>query len=151
MNEIGETTGTEAAEIESRLATWSEAIRQRDLDALANCYVADVRVFDLGTQLAGFSALRALWESCLPYFPGEILTERRDLKVEVGESLAVATFFCRLTGMQSDHVATRAWMRTTVCFKKQAGHWRIFHDHVSMPLDCGAEKPLYILDETSLL
>ena len=137
----------QAAAVMELLQEWSEAIRQRDMGALAACYLEDVRVFDLGTQLEGFPALRALWESCLPYFSGPIETHRRNIRVEAGQEVAVVSFYSRLTGMQTDHPSTRAWMRTTMCLRNTPDGWKIFHDHVSMPLDCGAEKPAYLFDD----
>jgi hypothetical protein len=30
----------------------------------------------------------------------------------------------------------------------EAEVWKIFHDHFSLPVDCEAEKPTYIFDES---
>jgi ketosteroid isomerase-like protein len=138
---------TAEAEALAVLDAWSQALRDKDLDALGRCYAEGVRVFDLATQVTGYPALRALWEGCLPYFPNPIGTERRDIQCLIGEDMAVITFLSRLTGMESDHPAARTWMRTTVGLQRQAGRWRIVHDHISLPVDCGAERPTYILDD----
>ena len=131
-------------EIRGVLDRWTAALKQRDLDALKAEYAADVRVFDVGAQTEGFDSLRSLWEGCFPYFQHEIGVERRGLQIKASSDLAVASFFSRMTGSSSDHPASQAWMRTTVCFKKTDGQWRIFHDHLSMPTDCGSEKPVYL-------
>jgi len=85
-------------------------------------------------------------EGCLPYFPNPIGVERKDVRSFVGRDLAVVTFFSRLTGMETDHPAARSWLRTTVCLQKRNDDLKIVHDHISYAVDCGAEKPAYILD-----
>lgn len=141
---------TEATHVESEvmgvLAAWSEALANRDLDALAMCYSDDVRVFDIGTQTIGYDKLRELWKSCFSYFPKPIGTERKDIQTTVGTDVAVVTFLSRMTGMESDHPSAKSWIRATVCMKKTGGEWKIIHDHASFPVDCGAEKPTYIFD-----
>jgi ketosteroid isomerase-like protein len=141
-------TTTAKVEVMDVLSKWSLALWNRDLEALGRCYAEDVRVFDLGAQMTGFNKLRALWETCLPYFPSSIGVERKDLQLSIGSDMAVATFYSRLTGMASDHPSAKSWLRTTVCLSKQSGEWKIIHDHVSLPVDCGAEKPTYIMDIT---
>jgi uncharacterized protein (TIGR02246 family) len=137
----------EQKEIVGAFDRWGEALRAKDLDALAECYAPDVTVFDIGTQLVGYDNLRAVWEGCFPYFPNPIGCERRDLEITVSGDLAVASFLSRMSGMETDHPSARAWIRTTTCFRKQAGNWKIIHEHASFPVDCGAEKPTYIMDE----
>lgn len=60
--------------------------------------------------------------------------------------MAVATFFSRLTGMAPDHPSAKSWLRTTVCLRELSESRKIIHDHMSLPVACGAEKPTYILD-----
>jgi uncharacterized protein (TIGR02246 family) len=135
------------ADIVSVFERWGAALRAKDLDALAECYAPDVTVFDIGTQLVGYDQLRALWESCFPYFANPIECERRDLRIEVSADVAVATFLSRMSGMETDHPSARSWFRATTCFRKVGGSWTIFHEHASFPVDCGAEKPSYLLDD----
>jgi ketosteroid isomerase-like protein len=49
------TTETTAipAEVMAVLEAWGEALRKKDLDALARCYADDVLVFDIGAQTVG--------------------------------------------------------------------------------------------------
>lgn len=137
---------THEKEVLAVLDAWARALRDKDLDALRDCYATDVRVFDIGTQLDDYHGLRGLWEACFPYFPNPIGVERKELRISSGPGMAVVTFLSRLTGMESDHPAARSWFRATVCLKQQDGAWKIFHDHVSLPVDCGAERPTYLLD-----
>jgi ketosteroid isomerase-like protein len=133
-------------EVMETLNHWSDVLHAKDLDALAECYTDDARVFDLGCQVEGSDQLRALWEKCLPYFPDSIVVQRKNLQLTVGPEVAVATFYCRLIGMVSVHPSCKSWMRATVCLQKVGDTWKIVHDHISFPIDCGAEKPNYIFD-----
>jgi len=135
------------AEVTSGQARCSHAIWKEDLEALRSCYADDVRVFDLGAQFTGCDQLSALWGSCFPYFANPIGTERKDIQLTVNPDMAVATFLSRLTGMESDHPSAKSWLRTTVCLRKLVDGWKIIHDHISLPVDCSAEKPPYILDQ----
>ncbi len=49
--------------------------------------------------------------------------------------------------METDHPSAKSWFRATVCLQKIGGDWKIAHEHASFPVDCGAEKPTYILDD----
>lgn len=135
------------AEVSKVLDRWSDALRVKDMNVFSECYADDVRVFDLETQLTGFSKLQALWESCLPHFPNPIGVHREDVRISATDEMAVATFYSRLTGMTTDHQAVKAWMRTTVCLQNLGGKWKIIHDHFSMPVDFASEKPGYIHDD----
>jgi ketosteroid isomerase-like protein len=144
MSKTGQPTH---AEIMRAFAQWDTALREKDLDALERCYFPNVVVYDIGTQLVGFDKLRAFWEGCFPYFPNPIGCERKDVRIQASADIAVATFLSRMSGMESDHPSARAWIRSTICFRRLEGEWRIFHEHASFPVDCGAEKPTYIFDE----
>lgn len=134
-------------EVAAVLEAWGHALHNKDLDALAKCYADDVRVFDIGSQTVGYDKLRGVWESCFPYFPNPIAAERKEIQATVGTDVAVLTFLSRMTGMETDHPSAKSWIRTTMCLTKEAGGWKIMHEHASFPVDCGAEKPTYILDD----
>lgn len=136
------------ARIMSVFECCDSALKERDLDALENCYVPDVIVFDIGAQLDGFDKLRALWEGCFPYFPNPIVCERKDVHIQTSADVAIVSFFSRMSGMESDHPSARSRFRATVCLRRVEGDWKIFHEHASFPVDCGAEKPTYIMDES---
>ena len=38
----------------------------------------------------GTTAIRNVWESCLPYFPDEFRSEHRDLQIHVAGDVAIA-------------------------------------------------------------
>lgn len=136
------------AGIMSVFACWDRALKEKDLDALEKCYAREAKVFDIGTQLVGYDKLRSLWEDCFPYFPNPIVCERKDLQVVASADVAVVSFLSRMSGMASDHPSARSWFRATACLRRVGGNWKIFHEHASFPVDCGAEKPTYLMDES---
>ena len=93
---------------------------------------------------------RALWDKdleCFPYFANRIGTEREDIELTVSSELAFVTFLSRPVRTESDNPSAKSWLRTSVCLKKLGDGWKVIRDHISLPVDCGAEKPTYILDE----
>ncbi len=131
-------------EIMALLERFDAALNKKDLDALAKCYDDNVRVFDVMAQVSGYGELRSLWEHCFPYFTNPIEIERRDIEMHVNDSLAIVTFYSRVSGVQTDSPAATSWLRTTMCMKKIDGAWKIVHDHISFPVNCETEKPAYI-------
>lgn len=141
-------TTTNEQQVRQVMEAWTAAVARKNLDALMKDYSDQVRVFDVGSQLEGREAYRQLWEMCFPYFEETIGIERRDTRVVAGDDVAVITFYSRLSGMKdASGPMARSWFRCTVCYQKVDGEWKSFHEHVSLPVDCMAEKPSYILDE----
>ena len=38
-----------------------------------------------------------------------------------------------LSGMQGEGPATRTWLRTTVCYRKINGRWKVVHERILAP------------------
>lgn len=91
--------------------------------------------------------MRKLWESCFPYFVQPIETQRKDVEITIGGGMALISFLTRVQGTGSDHPAANSWFRATTVLQKQAGDWKIILDHVSFPVDCMEEKPIYLPDK----
>jgi ketosteroid isomerase-like protein len=51
--------------------------------------------------------------------------------------LAFSTGFTRFAATVGGD-AIDLWTRETLCYRKYEGNWRIFHDHVSVPVDLGS-------------
>ena len=134
------------AEILEAIGRWSAALGRKDLDALASEVGDHIELFDVGSQRSGRDEYLQIWADCFPFFGDTIGVERREMKIHVSGELAVAHCFTPLTGMQGEGDLTRSWMRATICYRKSGGHWQSVHEHVSLPVDCVAERPLYLLD-----
>lgn len=133
-------------DIKALMSSWEEAISRKDVSTLLNDYDDGIVLFDVGTQLTGKEDYRKIWEACFPYFGDAIGTERKGVEIHVCDDMAVVHGYSRLTGMESTSDMARSWLRTTICYKKIDGQWKVFHEHVSLPVDCEREKPLYILE-----
>ncbi len=143
------TTDDIAAEqgVRDLMRRYEAALRDKDLEALSACYADDAVIYDIGAQMNGFDALRALWEQCFPYFGQTIGTERKETAIHVSGDLAVVHGYTRLTGMDSDEPMARSWIRSTTCCRRVDGRWRVLHEHASFPVNCEEGKVQFILDE----
>ena len=121
-----------------------EGLRARDLDALGRLYTSDVVSFDVEPPLqhVGRAAKTKNWAKVFTVFR-EVNYEVRDLALTVGDEVAFAHGFGRISGTLNDGTtANGMWVRATFCFRKGDGGWLIAHDQVSVPLD--------VLDGTGL-
>ncbi|GAA1668391.1 hypothetical protein GCM10009745_08530 [Kribbella yunnanensis] len=119
-----------------------EALRAKDLDALAQIYSPDVVSFDIDPPLqhVGLPAKLKNWERVFAVFQ-EVSYEVRDLVVTAGEDIAYAHAFGRLTGTLPTGARTPGmWVRATFCFRKLNDTWLIAHDQISVPYDITTGK-----------
>ena len=137
------------AEIRKLIAAWSRALEAKDLDGLVANYAPDVLIYDVKPpyKSEGVVAIRRVWEQCLPYFPASFKSERRDLKLTVGEDVASAHGLHHIRPIdEPNHPAGQSWIRVTACYRKVGGRWRVAHEHVSMPFDCATGQVASITD-----
>ncbi|MEU6867684.1 NAD(P)H-dependent oxidoreductase [Streptomyces sp. NPDC046876] len=114
-----------------------DAIQAKDLEVLRRLYSADVVSFDIDPPLqhVGIDAKLKNWAKVFAFFQ-DVTYEVRDLMPTVGEDVAFAHGFGRLSGTLPDGTAAGGmWVRATFCFRKIDGEWLITHDQVSVPLD----------------
>lgn len=132
--------------IKQLIASCDDSLSKKDIATLLKDYDDGIVLFDVGTQLTGKEDFRKIWEECFPYFGSTIGTERKEMEIHVCDDMAVVHGYSRLSGMDSTSDMARSWLRTTVCYKKVDGQWKVFHEHISLPVNCELEKPSYILD-----
>lgn len=117
--------------IEERIS----AIRRKDPALAVACLSEDVVAFELGPPLTlppeaardveGFAAWLAGFE--------QIDVEVRHLKIEVDQRIAFAHALHHLTGRRAGGRPVSLWMRSTLCFRRDPGGWKIAHAHTSVP------------------
>lgn len=128
--------------IAGRIDEIIEALRAKDLDALARIYAADVVSFDVDPPLQhlGLAAKLKNWEKVFTVFQ-DLDYEVRDLKITPGEDVAFAYGFGRLSGtLMNGNTTNGMWVRATFCFRNVDGDWLIAHDQVSVPFDVASGK-----------
>ena len=116
-----------------------EAIRAKDLEGLKACFAPDVVSFDVGPDVvsAGVAAKMRNWVMAFAAFEPPIGYEYRDLAITVGDDVAFAHSFNRLSGVLKNGAVNRTgpWVRYTGAYRKTHGAWLIAHDHVSTPIN----------------
>ena len=120
------------AVIDERMA----AVRDKDAARAIACLADDVVAFELAPPLslaadavrdeAGFAAWLAGFE--------EIGIEMRDLAIEADERVGFARALHHLTGTRVGGRPVSLWLRSTLCFRREADGWRIAHAHSSVPM-----------------
>ena len=124
-------------DIRRQIGALIEKLHEKDLDALSRIYAADIVSFDVEPPLqhVGLEAKLRNWTRAFGMFD-ELSYELRDLAVEVGDVVAFAHGFGRISGTLVDGTTTSGmWVRGTFCFRKVDGAWLIVHDQASVPLD----------------
>ena len=134
---MGTAEGEIRAIIEDRVAAIGEKDAARAMRAISE----DVIAFELVPPLslppgasrdeAGFAAWLAGYE--------RIAVEIRDLAIEADERIGFAHALHHLTGVRIDGTAMDLWLRSTLCFRRQAEGWKIVHAHSSVPFHPGPE------------
>ena len=128
------------------LTDFTAAIRDRNADEAIALLAADAVTFDLAPPLrmgptethdpVRLEEWFATWES-------PIVSESRDLTVEVGHDVAYAFGEQHMTGKKMGGEEVDLWFRATACFRREAGRWRIAHMHNSVPFAMdGSERAL---------
>ena len=123
-------------EIRALLADFTEAIRTKDAAGTIAPLADDAVTFDLAPPLRLGPAVThdpnrleiwfASWDS-------PIVSEPRDLTVEVSGDLAYAYGLQHMTGKKMGGEEVDLWFRATACFRREADGWRITHMHNSVP------------------
>ncbi|WP_206789445.1 nuclear transport factor 2 family protein [Amycolatopsis sp. MtRt-6] len=123
--------------IRELMAAREVAMTARDASTLGSHYAPEVVAFTLapplvhrGAEVTDVEARRAWFET----FEGPIEYEIRDLEVTIGGDVAYSFALNRLaTKPKGAPAGFELWFRSTVCFRRVAGEWRITHVHDSTP------------------
>ena len=126
---------TPDSELRERVATLTQAIRDKDIDALMAHYAPDIVVYDVMPPLdvQGAAGYRKNFERWFASMQGPIGYEMRDLRVSMSESHAFCHCLSHVTGTRAGGEKANYWVRVTTCFQKVNGQWLVGHEHVSMP------------------
>jgi ketosteroid isomerase-like protein len=133
---FGSETGTAAAEEEIRsvIESWAEAIRKKDVDGVLR-HIGDESVrFYLAPPLETTTSVRKNLEDWFATWSGDIGYEIRDLQIRTAGDVAYAHSLNHITGTKGNgEPDADLWIRETMGFRQIDGHWRIIHEHESVP------------------
>ncbi len=137
----------EEADIRALLETIDMAHHNKDAAAIVAPYAQDAAVCDLAPPLCHRGMDLQAKQAWLDTWEGPIDRETHDFNVVVSGDFAFCHGFYRLGG--TPKAAGRPisfWMRATVCLRREAGAWRIVHEHESVPFYMdGSLRPAFDL------
>ncbi len=124
-------------QIRELMAAREVAMSARDAETLGAHYAPDVVAFTLapplvhrGAEVIDVAARKAWFET----FEGPIEYEIRDLEITIGGDIAYSHALNRMsTRPKGTPAGFELWFRSTVCFRREDGEWRISHVHDSTP------------------
>jgi uncharacterized protein (TIGR02246 family) len=137
---------TDESEVRALIEEWRSSIAARDLDRLMKLYAPDVVFFDAVPPYMqrGAEAYRRSWEAMLSFLPPRLVSEMRDLEINVSGDLATMHCIQRLTNADTNDAATCGWVRVSVIYKRTGGNWQVTHEHVSVPFDPATSQAAFI-------
>ncbi|SHG98839.1 Ketosteroid isomerase homolog [Kaistia soli DSM 19436] len=114
-----------------------DATARGDAGANVNAMSSDVVMFDLppplvyrGEQARNIEALEAWFAT----WSDGVKVHLVDPQFIIEGDLAVAFGLSRMTGIKTDGTKVDSWSRRTIVLKRNAGIWKIVHEHSSFPL-----------------
>ncbi len=135
------------ADIRAILETIDKAHHNKNAAAIVAPYALDAVICDLAPPLAHRGMDLQAKQAWLDTWEGPVDRETHDFRVVVSGDFAFCHGFYRLSG--SPKAAGRRisfWMRATVCMHRDAGTWRIVHEHESVPFYMdGSLRPAFDL------
>jgi ketosteroid isomerase-like protein len=130
------------SEVRGLLESWSESIRNKDIDRLMSLYSPDVVYFDLVPPLryTGSAAVRSNFLRWFDSWKSSIGVEIRDLNVLLSGDIAAAYMLHRTSGTLKDGREVGYWVRATVCCQRIGDRFLIAHEHISLPIDIASGR-----------
>jgi ketosteroid isomerase-like protein len=127
----------EEAEIKALLEAWADAVRRHDVPAILAHHDSDMVMFDLPPplQCKGIEAYKQTWDLFFRCHKPGAAFDIQELAVTAGQDVAFAVAIMRCGPDSSSNPADKDGFlfRLTVGLRKAAGHWRIAHEHHSVP------------------
>ena len=133
---------SDEAQLRSLIDDRVRAVRDKDVDKLMAHHAAEVLMFDAlnPLQYLGADKVRERAAQWFSWYTGPIGYEIRDLEVTTGDGAAFCHYLYRVSGTMSNGSEVDMWVRSTICFRKIDGAWRVTHEHSSVPFDAESGK-----------
>jgi ketosteroid isomerase-like protein len=127
------TVNDEKTAVTTVIEDWSKAISNKNATRVLSHLSDDVVQFTLAPPLRyqgkGAEDLQGWFDT----WEGSIGVKSRDLAISAGNDVAFATSLVHMTGRKTDGEKPDVWFRQTLGLIKQAGTWKIAHEHASVP------------------
>lgn len=123
----------EAGAIDMVLAGWATALGSKDAAGVVEHLSDDIVSFTLAAPLAHKGKGAGGLESWFSTWDGPIGGDAVDVRLTVGDTVAFWTGLVHMTGRKIDSLQVDLWFRQTIGLRKEAGIWKIVHEHTSVP------------------
>ena len=126
-------------EVYQTLESFSEAVRNGDIDNIMSYYSDDVIAYDMMPPLEfiGKEHYQKSWQDYFSNqlkFPIQFNYEKQ--KIFINGDLSFTHALVHMVGEpENGEKKIEMWMRNTTCFKKFGDKWLITHEHNSIPID----------------
>lgn len=123
----------EAEAIDATLANWASALGNKDAAGVTKHLSDDIVSFTLAAPLVykgkdadGLKGWFSTWQ-------GPIGGDAVDVRLTIGQDVAFWTGLVHMTGRKTEGFEVDLWFRQTLGLRKEAGIWKIVHEHTSVP------------------
>jgi uncharacterized protein (TIGR02246 family) len=128
-------TQTDETEIRALIDHWAAAVRAEDHTAIRAAHDANILMFDVPPPFSsrGLDAYMATWDLFFACNPKPVTFTLEDIEITAGPLVAFATAKGRCIHIDHSHQPAPLEFRLTIGLKKIDHHWRITHEHHSLP------------------
>ncbi len=121
---------------------WAKAFEAKDVDGVMAMYAPNITAFDIvpPLQFRGADAYRKDYSEFFAQFSGPIHVEIPNMQIEVNGDTAFAYGLERIAAKMTNGAPVDMWLRYTEGLKRIDGHWRVVHEHISVPADMATGK-----------
>jgi uncharacterized protein (TIGR02246 family) len=122
---------TAETQIRALIGAWADAVRRHDLPGILAHHDPDIVMFDVPPpfQSRGLDEYEKTWDLFFRYHTTGLAFDIDELAVTAGDEVAfaVATMRC------GSATVSELLFRLTIGLRKVDGHWRVTHEHHSVP------------------
>ena len=122
-----------AQEVLFKIKQWDNAVERLDLQAISDMCSDHLRFFDVSSQLSNISEFKQLWEKYSSFFVDDVRVYRKKVEIYAQANLAFMHCYSKIDHADESRALNLPWCRTTLCFEKMHGKWKVAHQHISMP------------------
>jgi len=128
-------SSADEAEIRELIEKWSRAVRDQDRNEIRKHHDAGILMFDVPPpfQSRGIDEYMATWETFFSSSEKPVKFNLTDVEVTAGVDVAFATAVGHCVNIDNEGQREPLDFRLTIGLRKIAGHWRITHEHHSLP------------------
>jgi ketosteroid isomerase-like protein len=121
---------------------WAKAFEAKDVDGVMTMYAPNITAFDIvpPLQFQGADKYRKDYSEFFGQFSGPLHVETPNMQIEVSGDAAFAYGLERIAGKMTSGAPVDMWLRYTEGLKRIDGHWRVVHEHISVPADMASDK-----------